>query len=49
MFVWDVVRNRGVHRAYWLWLPIYAAVSLVVISLWDTPGWHATARHIIGV
>jgi len=49
MFAWDVIRNRGVHRAYWLWLPIYAAASFVVISLWDTPGWHATARHIMGV
>jgi len=49
MFAWDVIRNRGVHRAYWVWLSIYAAASLVVNSLWDTPWWHATARHIMGV
>ena len=49
MFVWDVIRNGRVHRAYWVWLPIYAAASLVVNMLWDTPGWHATARHIMGV
>jgi hypothetical protein len=49
MFAWDVIRNRGVHRAYWVWLPIYAAASLVVNSLWDTPWWHATARQIMGV
>lgn len=48
MFAWDVIRNRGVHRAYWVWLPIYAASSLVVNSLWDTPWWHATARHFLG-
>lgn len=49
MFVWDVIRNRGVHRAYWVWLPIYAAASVVVNLLWDKPWWHATARHILGV
>jgi len=49
MFAWDVVRNRGLHRAYWVWLPIYAAASVVVNLMWDTPVWHATARHIMGV
>ncbi|MGZ2412863.1 hypothetical protein ACUXST_002305 [Sphingomonas sp. F9_3S_D5_B_2] len=49
MIAWDAVRNRGVHRAYWVWLPIYVAASVVVRLLWDTPGWHATARHIMGV
>ena len=49
MFAWDVIRNRSMHRAYWVWLPIYAAASLAVNSLWDTPWWHATARHIMGV
>ena len=49
MFAWDVIRNRGLHRAYWVWLPIYAAASVVVNLLWDTPWWHATARHIMGV
>ncbi len=49
MFAWDVIRNRGVHRAYRVWLPIYAAASLTVNSLWDTPWWHATARQIMGV
>jgi hypothetical protein len=49
MFIWDVIRNRGLHRAYWAWLPIYAASSLLVNRLWDTPWWHATARHVMGV
>jgi len=39
----------GVHRAYILWLPIYAAASLTVYLIWDRPWWHVTARHIIGV
>ena len=49
MLVWDVVRNGRVHRAYWVFLPIYVAASVVVNMAWDTPGWHATARHIMGV
>ena len=49
MFVWDVIRNRSVHRAYWWWLSIYAATAVVVELLWNTPLWHATARRIMGV
>jgi hypothetical protein len=49
MFVWDIVRNRSVHRAYWLWVPIFLGGSLAINLAWDTPWWHATARHIMGV
>jgi hypothetical protein len=49
MIVWDVVRNRGVHRAYLVWLPLYVAACLTVGLLWNTAGWHAAARHIMGV
>jgi hypothetical protein len=49
MFTWDLVRNRGLHRAYRVFLPIYGAASVVIDLLWDTPWWHATAQHIMGV
>ncbi|MEO5773817.1 MAG: hypothetical protein ABIQ32_06830 [Sphingomicrobium sp.] len=49
MFAWDVVRNRSVHRAYWVWGSVYLVASVVVNMLWDTPGWHATAQRIYGV
>ena len=49
LFAWDLFRNRNVHRAYWVWLPVYAAASVVVNLLWDTPGWHGTAHQIMGV
>ena len=49
MLAWDVIRNGRLHRAYWIWLPIYAATSLLVNLLWDTPGWHVAARQIMGV
>lgn len=49
MFVWDVIRNRRVHRAYWIWLAAFLPFLVAVNILWDTPGWHAAARQIMGV
>jgi hypothetical protein len=49
LFLWDAVRNRRVHEAYLVWLAIYVPVALVVYRMWDTPWWHSTARHIMGV
>jgi len=49
MFAWDVIRNRRVHEAYWVWLAIYMPASVIVNMMWDTPFWHSTARHILGV
>jgi len=49
MFAWDVIRNRGVHRAYWIWLAAFLPFSVAVNILWDTPGWHAAAKQIMGV
>ena len=49
LFVWDVVRNRRVHEAYWIWLAVYVPFALLVYGLWDTPWWHATARAMLGV
>jgi hypothetical protein len=49
MFVWDVIRNRRVHEAYWIWFPVFVAVGAAVEFAWDKPWWHATARSIMGV
>jgi len=49
MFAWDVIRNRGVHRAYWIWLAAFLPFSVAVNILWETPGWHAAAKQIMGV
>jgi hypothetical protein len=49
MFVWDVIRNRRVHPAYWIWLAMFVPASIFVNGLWDTPGWHVAARQILGV
>lgn len=49
MVVWDVIRNRAVHRAYRIWFPTYFAGAATITLLWNTPWWHATARQILGV
>ena len=49
MFAWDVIRNRRVHEAYWIWLGVYVPVSVLINVLWDTPWWHGAARAIMGV
>jgi len=49
LFLWDVIRNRRVHEVYLVWLSIFVPTSLLMNHLWDTPGWHATARHIMNV
>lgn len=49
MFIWDVVRNRRIHEAYWIWAAIYVPVAALVAVLWDKPYWHSAARAILGV
>lgn len=49
MLAWDVIRNRGVHQAYRIWFAVTIPCALAVNMLWDTPGWHAAARQMMGV
>lgn len=49
MLAWDVIRNRGLHQAYWMWFTVTLPCALVVNMLWDTPWWHAAARRMLGV
>lgn len=49
MFLWDAFRNRRIHRAYWVWLAVAAPFTIAVHTLWDTPFWHATVKHLMGV
>jgi hypothetical protein len=49
MFVWDLVRTRTVHKAYWIWIAFMAPSSIVIHSLWGTNWWHATAPRLVGL
>lgn len=47
MFLWDVIRNRYIHRAYWLWIGIAIPFTIALYAIWDSPWWHATARQMM--
>lgn len=49
LFIWDVARNRYVHRAYWIWLGACLPFVLVVHQIFDAPWWHGVARRLMGV
>jgi hypothetical protein len=49
MLVWDLGRNRRMHRAYWVSLAAYLPFAIAVHALWDTAWWHGVARQIMGV
>lgn len=49
MLVWDLVRNRALHRAYWIWLALFIPVSMLVNGLWDSPWWHSVVPRMMGV
>jgi hypothetical protein len=49
MLVWDLVRNRTLHRAWWIWLGLFLPFAVAVNLLWDTAWWHGTAKVIMGV
>jgi uncharacterized membrane protein YdbT with pleckstrin-like domain len=49
MLLWDLVRNRYLHRAWWIWLGLVVPVAVVTNLLWNTDWWHGTARAIMGV
>lgn len=49
MFVWDLVRTRSVHKAYWIWLALMVPSSILMYGLWDTDWWHATAPRLVGI
>lgn len=49
MFIWDIVRTRSVHKAYWIWLAFMVPSSILIYSLWSTDWWHATAPRLVGL
>lgn len=48
-FLWDVIRNRRLHRAYLVLLAAYLPFNLFAITAWDTPWWHTVAQRVMGV
>jgi hypothetical protein len=49
LLLWDLARNRYLHRAWWIWLGLLVPVAILTNLLWNTAWWHGTARAIMGV
>ncbi len=49
LFVWDVIRNQRIHRAYWVFLAVALPFTVFVHAVWNTPWWHETAHRLMGV
>jgi hypothetical protein len=48
MLLWDLYRERALHRAYLIWLALFVPPSLAVYWLWGDPAWMALAPRIVG-
>ena len=49
MFIWDVIRNRTVHKAYLIWVGVNLPIAVVFYSLWRSQWWHTIAPRLMGV
>jgi hypothetical protein len=49
MFLWDLLRARSVHKAYWIWFAFMVPSSILIHSLWDTDWWHEMAPRLVGL
>ena len=49
MFIWDVVRNGRVHRAYWIFIAAYLPCAIAVHGLWNSEWWHGVVPKLMGV
>ena len=49
MLVWDLLRQRTLHRAYVVWFAFYVPIAILVINLWWTPWWMETAQRLMGL
>lgn len=49
LFLWDVSRNRSIHRAWWIFISFWVVVAVGMQVTWDKPWWHETVHRIMGV
>ena len=48
MFLWDLYRQRGIHRAYWIWFAASLVPAIAMHLAWGSAWWHKTALTILG-
>lgn len=49
MFLWDVVRQRHIHRAYIVWFAWWLPLTIPVHLLWGTDWWLSRVPGLMGV
>lgn len=47
MFLWDLHRQRTVHRAYLIWAAFMVPTGIAINLLWDSPWWHSIAPGLL--
>ncbi|HET9428929.1 MAG TPA: hypothetical protein VFO69_11275 [Allosphingosinicella sp.] len=49
LFLWDVLRNRNIHRAWLIWIGVNIPFAVALHGLWDSDWWHNVAPRIMGI
>lgn len=47
MFLWDLYRQRSIHKAYWIYAAVQLPAALIVNGLWGSDWWHSVAPPIL--
>ena len=48
MFLWDLYRQRRVHRAYLVWMALWGPTTIIVHLLWSSDWWLSKVPRIMG-
>ncbi len=49
LFVYDFLKNKRIPRAYKIWITLWLPTSIIVLLLWGSPWWLATAPRLMGM
>lgn len=48
MFLWDLYRQKRIHRAWWIWLGVSIVPAVAMHLLWGSDLWFRTALGLLG-
>ena len=48
LILWDLYRQRRIHRAYWIWLAVAILPAAAMHLLWGSDWWFKTALSLLG-
>lgn len=49
MFLWDLYRQKTIHRAYWIYAVVMIPTGIAINLLWNSDWWMRTGGGLIGV